>query len=164
MQTPYALILNPRQDLPDSRRGCRRPNSGPGGRHGPDRKSQAVILVFACFAKRRNAFLMTQRENAMDGAAGVFKALGHPARVRIVRTLADGEKCVCDLVAAAGLGWSSVSRHLSVLRGAGVVTDEKRGQQVIYRMALPCVNRFLDCLEHPANFPEMHAGCACDGP
>jgi ArsR family transcriptional regulator len=105
---------------------------------------------------------MPKQERVDRDVAGVFKALGHPARVRMVRELRGGEKCVCDLVAAAGLGWSTVSRHLSVLREAGVVTDEKRGQQVIYRMALPCVNRFLDCLEHPARFPEMHAGC-CGG-
>jgi ArsR family transcriptional regulator len=96
----------------------------------------------------------------VDGSA-VFKALGHPARVKMVRALADGEKCVCDLVVVAGLGWSTVSRHLSVLREAGVVTDEKRGQQVIYQMVLPCVNRFLDCLENPACFPEMHGKCGC---
>jgi hypothetical protein len=42
-----------------------------------------------------------------------------------------------------------------------VVADEKRGQQVVYRVALPCVNRFLDCLEDPGRFPEMHESCAC---
>lgn len=105
---------------------------------------------------------MTEEKRSIRDMAVVFKALGHPARVKIVRALADGEKCVCDLVEAAGLGWSTVSRHLSVLREAGVVTDEKRGQQVIYQMALPCVNRFLDCLENPARFPEMHSTCGCD--
>lgn len=91
----------------------------------------------------------------------VFKALGHPARVKMIQCLSGGEKCVCDLVEAAGLGWSTVSRHLAVLREAGVVTDEKRGQQVMYRVTLPCVNRFLECLEHPSRFPEMHEGCGC---
>lgn len=80
-------------------------------------------------------------------AFAVFKALGHPARLTIVRELGCGERCVCDLVAAVGLGWSTVSRHLSVLREAGVVEDEKRGQQVMYRLVLPCVGSFLECLE-----------------
>jgi len=93
--------------------------------------------------------------------SNVFKALGHPARVKMVKALGSGEKCVCDLVEAAGLGWSTVSRHLAVLREAGVVADEKRGQQVIYRVALPCVNRFLECIEHPSRFPEMNGGCEC---
>jgi DNA-binding transcriptional ArsR family regulator len=104
---------------------------------------------------------MPKPETVIRDAAGIFKALGHPARVKMVRELRGGEKCVCDLVSAAGLGWSTVSRHLSVLREAGVVTDEKRGQQVIYRMALPCVSRFLDCLEDPGRYPEMHESCAC---
>lgn len=87
-------------------------------------------------------------------AASVFKALGHPARVAMVRQLADGERCVCDLVETAGLGWSTVSRHLGVLREAGVVADEKRGQQVYYRLTLPCVIRFLNCLDDPGDHPE----------
>lgn len=58
----------------------------------------------------------------------VFRALGHPARVRIVRELAPvTEKCACHLVSACALGWSAVSRHLSVLREAGIVSCEKRG-------------------------------------
>jgi DNA-binding transcriptional ArsR family regulator len=114
------------------------------------------------FAKSRNNSHMPVRKKTPAEVAAVFKALGHPARVKMVRELVAGEKCVCDLVAAAGLGWSTVSRHLSVLREAGVVNDEKRGQQVIYRLELPCVGRFMDCLEYPARFPEMHASCCGD--
>ena len=79
--------------------------------------------------------------------ASVFKALGHPARLQIVEELADGERCVCDLVELVGLGWSAVSRHLAVLKAAGVLDDEKRGLQVFYRLALPCVKSFAECLE-----------------
>jgi len=79
--------------------------------------------------------------------AAVFKALGHPARLAIVDALGGGERCVCELVAAAGLGWSAVSRHLSVLKAAGVLTDEKRGQQVYYRLAMPCIRSFTGCLQ-----------------
>ena len=78
--------------------------------------------------------------------ASVFKALGHPARLQIVEELASGERCVCDLVELVGLGWSAVSRHLAVLKAAGVLEDEKRGLQVFYRVALPCVATFTDCL------------------
>ena len=94
--------------------------------------------------------------------ARVFKALGHPAGVTIVRELAGGEKCVCDLVRAAGLGWSTVSRHLAVLRDAGIVSDDKRGLQVFYRLELPCVTHFISCLDAPARHPElMRASCEC---
>ena len=46
----------------------------------------------------------------------MFKALGSPVRLVLVRKLLTGEHCVCDLVEAAGLGWSTTSRHLEVLR------------------------------------------------
>lgn len=78
--------------------------------------------------------------------ATVFKALGHPARLRIVEELRGGERCVCDLVEVSEGGWSTVSRHLSVLKLAGILEDEKRGLQVYYKLALPCVGTFLDCL------------------
>lgn len=78
--------------------------------------------------------------------AAVFKALGHPARLQVVTELAAGERCVNDLVDLTGLGWSTVSRHLSVLKAVGVIADEKRGLQVFYRLRLPCVARFSACL------------------
>lgn len=86
------------------------------------------------------ARVLTQR-------AEVFKALGHDDRLRIVEELAGGERCVCDLVEAVGSSWSTVSRHLSVLKAAGVVSDDKRGLQVFYRIALPCVPSFMTCLD-----------------
>jgi ArsR family transcriptional regulator len=80
-------------------------------------------------------------------ADAVFKALGSPARVTIARTLIDGERCVCDLVDACGLGWSTTSKHLEVLREAGVVSSEKRAQKIFYRLELTCVAGFLRCLD-----------------
>jgi len=80
----------------------------------------------------------------------IFQALASDARLCIVRELSEeGEKCVCDLVGCCGLGWSTVSHHLSILREAGVVADEKRGKQVFYRLILPCVTGFIRCLEEP---------------
>lgn len=92
----------------------------------------------------------------------VFRALGHPARIRIVGELSrTHEKCVCELVESSGLGWSTVSRHLSVLRSAGVLADEKRGLQIYYRLAMPCVARFIDCIEHPRRYPDLHEATCC---
>ncbi len=89
-----------------------------------------------------NAITCKQRKER----AAIFKALGHPARLRIVEELLAGERCVCELVDVSSGGWSTVSRHLSVLKAAGIVEDDKRGLQVFYRLALPCVGTFLDCL------------------
>lgn len=88
----------------------------------------------------------TQPRRVPRREAAVFKALGHPARLQVVNQLAEGERCVCDLVTLTGLGWSTVSRHLSVLKAVGVIEDEKRGLQVFYRLRLPCVARFTACL------------------
>ena len=92
---------------------------------------------------------MKQRTNlrVLARRAEVFKALGHPDRLRILEELADGEQCVCQLVNAVGSGWSTVSRHLSGLKEVGAVEDEKRGLQVFDRMALPCVPSFMECLD-----------------
>jgi DNA-binding transcriptional ArsR family regulator len=106
--------------------------------------------VGAChFAKARNSGRMKTRPSLqqLESRAAVFKALGHPDRLRILDDLADGERCVCDLVASVGSSWSTVSRHLSVLKAAGVVGDDKRGVQVFYRVALPCVTSFVECLD-----------------
>jgi len=94
--------------------------------------------------------------------AETFKALGHPARLQIVDMLSIRERCVCELVEAVGLGWSTVSRHLSVLKSAGVVQDEKRGVQVIYTLALPCVASFSACLDasRRGQAVEVRACCA----
>ena len=79
--------------------------------------------------------------------AEVFKALGHPGRMAIVHALAKGPVCACDLAGVAGLAASTTSRHLTVLRHAGVISDERRGQQVFYHLSYPCVLSFAECLE-----------------
>lgn len=93
--------------------------------------------------------------------AAVFKALGHPARVQLVDELASRERCVCELVEAVGLGWSTVSRHLAVLKAAGIVADEKRGLQVFYRVALPCVASFMECLDAARNGEAVEVRRCC---
>lgn len=93
--------------------------------------------------------------------AETFKALGHPARLHMIDLLADGERCVCDLVDAVGLGWSTVSRHLAVLKKAGVLEDEKRGLQVFYRLALPCVASFSTCLDAARRGQQVEVRACC---
>jgi DNA-binding transcriptional ArsR family regulator len=98
------------------------------------------------FAILRNTLRMPSKPSLPTPDA-VFKALGNPARLTLVRKLSTGEHCVCDLVEAVGLGWSTTSKHLDVLREAGVVGSEKRGQQVFYRLELACVPDFIACLD-----------------
>lgn len=96
--------------------------------------------------------------------AEIFKALGHPARVQFIKMLGSGEKCVCDLVDGVDLGWSTVSRHLSVLKDAGIIADEKRGLKVFYRINLPCVIEFINCLDNGGCDPSPRIqadSCGC---
>ena len=83
--------------------------------------------------------------------ARVFKALGHGARLFMVRELGRGERCVQDLQQLVGSDISTVSKHLSVLRDAGLVRDERRGNQVFYSLCAPCVLEFMTCVEGVAD-------------
>lgn len=78
--------------------------------------------------------------------ARVLKALGHPSRLLIVDELSRGERCVCELAELVGAEMPTVSRHLALLRQAGIVDDEKRGVQVFYRLKTPCVMNFFQCV------------------
>jgi ArsR family transcriptional regulator len=76
-----------------------------------------------------------------------MKALAHPTRLFIVDQLAQGERCVCELTKMIDADVSTVSRHLSVLKAAGIVADEKRGVQVYYSLLVPCVLNWYSCVE-----------------
>jgi DNA-binding transcriptional ArsR family regulator len=91
---------------------------------------------------------MKGKEKALlEAKANVLKALGHPTRLWVVEQLAAGEKCVCEFVENVDYDFSTVSKHLSVLKQAGVVVDEKRGKQVYYRLKVPCILNFMTCIE-----------------
>lgn len=91
---------------------------------------------------------MTSASKPLHAArAEIFKALGHPTRLAIVDMLADGERCVCEIDEQIDADMSTVSRHLSVLRNVGVLSSEKRGNQVFYRLECPCITTFYGCLE-----------------
>ncbi len=79
--------------------------------------------------------------------AGVLKAMAHPTRLFIVDELARGERCVCELQELIGADMSTVSKHLALLRTAGLVTDDKRGNQVFYALRVPCILNFFGCVE-----------------
>ena len=89
----------------------------------------------------------------------VFKALGQPARLRMVEALADGERCVCELTALVGLDISTTSKHLSVLAAAGVVRSDKRSNKVFYRLRIPCLLTMLDCLGEAQKAGDPDRGC-----
>ena len=64
--------------------------------------------------------------------AELFKALAHPARVRVLEVLADGERAVGEIQPLVGIELSHLSQQLAVLRRAGLVSSRKEGSSVIY--------------------------------
>jgi ArsR family transcriptional regulator len=80
--------------------------------------------------------------------AKVLKALAHPARLKLVDLLSEhDEVCVCELTEAIGTDMSTVSRHLTQLKNAGIVESEKHGQMVFYRLRVKCLTSLFGCIE-----------------
>ena len=79
--------------------------------------------------------------------ANVLKALAHPSRLFMVEELSRKSRCVCELREMIGDDFSTVSKHLSVLKNAGIVQDTKQGTQVYYSLKIPCVLNFFTCAE-----------------
>lgn len=71
--------------------------------------------------------------------ANLFRVLGHPARVRILELLRDGERSVGALQAELELDSGGTSQHLSALRGIGLVESRREGTSVLYRVDDPQV-------------------------
>jgi ArsR family transcriptional regulator len=83
-----------------------------------------------------------------EARAEIVKALSHPARLMIVDELTEHrQRCVWELTEVVGTDLSTVSRHLGVLRNAGIVESEKRGTTVYYRLRVKCIRGFFECVE-----------------
>jgi ArsR family transcriptional regulator len=72
-----------------------------------------------------------------ENVAEFFRILGQPVRVQILLTIGRGEACVCHLEAYLGLRQAAISQHLMVLRDAGLVTTNRDGRNIFYRLAMP---------------------------
>ena len=75
--------------------------------------------------------------------AELFKALAHPARVRVLELLSEGERTVGEMQPLVGLEGSHLSQQLAVLRRAGVVTNRKEGAAVVYALRDPEIVELL---------------------
>ncbi len=78
--------------------------------------------------------------------AKLFHALSDPTRLHLVELLADGEHCVCDLMAAVDAAQSRLSFHLKTLKDAGLVADRKDGRWVHYRLRPEALEEMADAL------------------
>lgn len=82
-----------------------------------------------------------------EARARIAKALAHPMRQMILDVLADREWCVCELTELTRLDQSTVSKHLAVLKHAGIVADRKDGTKSFYRLRICCLKGLWECIE-----------------
>ena len=87
------------------------------------------------------------KQEMFEARAGIVKAMAHPSRLFIVDELSRGERCVQELTKMIGADMSTVSKHLAVLKGAGLIEDQKRGSKAYYRLRCSCILTFFNCVE-----------------
>ncbi|MFZ0034152.1 MAG: metalloregulator ArsR/SmtB family transcription factor [Sedimentisphaerales bacterium] len=90
--------------------------------------------------------LNKQKKMLFEKQAEIAKAISHPLRIAILDFLKNKEQCVCDIAEHIGSEQSNVSRHLSVMVGAGVLDCRKEGLKVIYRLKCSCILDFFSCI------------------
>jgi DNA-binding transcriptional ArsR family regulator len=95
---------------------------------------------------------MDQKTHRMYlGRVKVIKSLAHPSRLCIVDRLSERPYCVNELTTVLGCDMSTVSKHLGVLKNAGVVQDERRGTSIYYSLRVPCILNFFKCTDAVLN-------------
>jgi DNA-binding transcriptional ArsR family regulator len=106
-----------------------------------------VICRYYQITKWSRKNMDTKAKMRLEARAKIIKAMGHPTRLFIVEELSRQSHCVCELTDMIGADTSTVSKHLSILKAAGIVQDEKRGMQVWYQLKVPCILNFFGCIE-----------------
>jgi DNA-binding transcriptional ArsR family regulator len=82
-----------------------------------------------------------------EARAEILKAMGHPSRLRMLDALQAGELCVGALQDLVGFDLSTISRHLSVMRAAGLLSARRDGNQIFYALRVPCVLKTFGCID-----------------
>jgi DNA-binding transcriptional ArsR family regulator len=90
--------------------------------------------------------IKASRLSAKDRSV-IVKAMAHPTRLLVMDVLTQGEKCVNDLTNLAGCDVTTLSKHLALMRRAGLLQCEKRGVNVFYQIACPCFLEFFRCID-----------------
>jgi len=95
---------------------------------------------------------MTERDKQrLTRRAAILKSLAHPSRLLIIEMLEQAPRCVGELTEAIGADITTVSKHLSVMKRAGLVRDEKHGTYSEYSLVCDCVTHMIDCIEEGMN-------------
>lgn len=86
-----------------------------------------------------------------ESLAKLFKALGHPLRLKIVKKLTQGELCVCELNADVDFSQSNLSQHLKILKEAGILKSHKIGLNIYYSVQDEKINDIIVLAENLLN-------------
>ena len=88
-----------------------------------------------------------EKEERYIERAKIIKAMAHPSRLQMIEELSFGEKCVMELQQIIGDDISTVSKHLALMKNAGILDSRKEGLNVYYRLKVPCIINFFSCVE-----------------
>jgi ArsR family transcriptional regulator len=105
------------------------------------------LKTFGYFTKWESIAMNEKTKRRLEARARIIKAVAHPTRLFVVEELSRQERCVCELTEMIGADISTVSKHLSILKAAGIIQDDKRGAQVFYQLKTPCILNFFKCVE-----------------
>jgi len=107
------------------------------------------LILFDNLVKLPYNILMNQNlKNKYDARVKIIKAMAHSTRLFIIDELSKNEKCVCELQKMIGDDFSTVSKHLTVLKNAGLVFSSKRGNQVFYKIDAKCACKMICCADN----------------
>ena len=76
----------------------------------------------------------------------VVKAMAHPVRLIVIELLKDGERSFSELMEYFDIDKSTLSKHISILKTAGIVTSQKKGPESIFHLQVPCITQFFGCI------------------
>jgi ArsR family transcriptional regulator, lead/cadmium/zinc/bismuth-responsive transcriptional repressor len=108
-------------------------------------------------------------EASLESAARLFRAIGDPARLRMLAKLAQGEMCVTELAASEGESLSTISQRLRVLRSENIIVRRRRGKHINYGLADQHVmdlvfNALAHATERPASVPDRGSSSGKENP
>jgi DNA-binding transcriptional ArsR family regulator len=111
-------------------------------------KGPHTVHILVDFADEKYNHIIMEKKNAinpkiLEGQANILKALGQSTRLQILDLLKDGERCVCEIFPAIDQEQANVSKHLSILKQAGILESRKEGLRILYRIKTPEVLNLL---------------------
>lgn len=107
---------------------------------------------------------MKTKEKLQEEKAAILKGIAHPVRLRVVEALACREMCVCEIAELFDFDRTTISKHLSLMKGLGILDSRKDGLNVMYSLRMKCLASLLSCVEkmvlgQEADMSALFCGC-----